>query len=206
MVTQIDNGVQTAGQVTLSARTAYAMLDIASTFAATTRDRRPVLQAVRVYSRDGELFAVGADGFRLAEVVAPLADGGEVDTLIPIKSVMAALKAIKPYLKVTAWVTITDDMISVGSEADEARIPYAKSDAVYPGYHELIPPKRAEDFSRFAMNAKFLSDLGKLVTAHSKTGIVRVQPGADSKSPIRADFAHEDWTATAVVMPKFVDW
>ena len=206
MVTQIDNKVQTGGQVTINAQTAYAMLDIAQSCAARAVDRRPVLQAVRVYSRGGELFMVGADGFRLAEVVAPLTGGGEIDTLIPIESIMAAIKAIKPYLKVSAWVTVTGDMISVGSEAGEARIPYTAVDAVYPNYPELIPPKRSEDFSRFAVNAKFMADLGKLVTAHSKSGIVRVQPGADAKSPIRADFAHEDWTATVVMMPMFVDW
>jgi DNA polymerase III sliding clamp (beta) subunit (PCNA family) len=196
----------TAGRVVLDAKTAYAALDIAQSCAGRNL-HRPALEAVRIYSREGSLIVAAADGFRLAEVTATLADGGEIDTLIPIESVLAALKAIKPYLKLTAWVTITDDMIGVGSEAGEARVPYAKSDATFPNYHELIPAKRAEDHSRFAVNAKFLVDLGKLTVAHSKTGIVRIQPGKDAKSPIRADFTNpEKWDAVIVLMPMFVDW
>jgi DNA polymerase III sliding clamp (beta) subunit (PCNA family) len=192
--------------VIIDAKIAYAMLDVAQSCAGRNVGR-PALESVRAYVRDGRLVIVSADGFRLAEITTAGKVNGEIDVLIPIGDVLAAIKAIKPHLKVSATVEISDSAITVESDAGTSRTPYTPTDATFPNYPELIPPKRDTDAaSRFAINAKFLAELGKMVTAHGKTGIVRIQPGADPKQPIRADFTTDEWDAVIVLMPMYVDW
>jgi len=196
--------------VNLSVSDAVGMLEAAFSCAGAANLGRPTLEAVRVLVRDGRVRMAAADGFRLAEVVSESEQTAEIDILIPRESVQAALKMLTGHKKnAGATVEITAGRVAViDPDANLiASLAFTPTEGSFPNYEQLIPPVRDVDYSRFAMNGKFLAEVGKIVGKYGASGIVRVQPGADAKSPIRFDFTGtDDWYATFVIMPMFVDW
>lgn len=134
-----------------------------------SEDDRPILSAVLLSARNGHLYAVASDNYRIAEahieVTGDASFLGDVTTLLPASdrpAVMAWLKSVGKY----AEVDITLDNRSLVLSYGRRQITVTLMDGTFPPYWsvlggDVLPPVV------FAINPAYLADAGKALTGET---------------------------------------
>lgn len=139
-------------------------------------DSRPVLTGVYLHTRDGVLYAVATDSYRLAEKRVMELDE-ECKVIVPARTVLELLRLLGNGENVT--VKVDDNQISFGFEDTElvSRV----IDGEFPDYRQLIP---GEIPTIARVNTSELQDITKAATlfARETTGSVTVKIERESLS------------------------
>ena len=106
-------------------------------FASSSDVTRPVLTGVYWYSRDGWLYLVGTDGYRLAERRL-VETTSEVAAIIPTSTLQEVLRSIN---ESTEEVDVLFDESQVRFRVDEIEITSRLIEGKYPDYRKLLPEK-----------------------------------------------------------------
>jgi DNA polymerase-3 subunit beta len=137
-------------------------------------DSRPVLTGVYLHARDGMLYAVATDSYRLAEKQIMETDT-ECNVVVPARTVTEVLRLLGDSEDVT--VKIDDNQISFGF--NETELVSRIIDGEFPDYRQLIPQ---EVPTTARVNTGELQDITKAATlfARETTGSVTVKIARDS--------------------------
>ncbi len=139
-------------------------------------DSRPVLTGVYLHTRDGVLYAVSTDSYRLAEKRIMELDTS-CNVIVPARTVSEVLRLLGDGEEVT--VKIDDNQISFGF--DDTELVSRVIDGEFPDYRQLIPE---EVPTTARVNTGELQDITKAATlfARETTGSVTVKTERDSLS------------------------
>lgn len=107
-------------------------------YAASPSSMKPELSSVYMFSKDGSLYFVATDSFRLAEKV--LSDTGveDLSVLIPHRNVAEIIRVISD-IKEDAVITVGENQVSI--EAKDTYISSRLIDGSFPDYKKIIPEK-----------------------------------------------------------------
>lgn len=164
----------------------------------------PALNAVRVWTSEGRLYAAATDRYRLIEGYCDLVKAGEGEdegelapTLIRLSDIkrIVALVPAKGRLVFNATISRAGDMVSVAYGSDSLTL--TAWDAQFPPYEHLFPTGETVPLSGIKFNPTYFADYGKIVGKNQPVG---VRFYGDSK-PIEIELG-EGWRALLMPMRK----
>jgi DNA polymerase-3 subunit beta len=144
-------------------------------FAASGDDTRPVLTGAYLYSRDGSLYLVATDSYRLAEEVIG-ATKQEVDLLIPASALSELLRLIG---EGEAKIKVTYDEQQASFNIEDTELVTRLIEGKYPDYQKLIPKEFAITAS---VNRNEMINITKVSSLFSK----------ESAGSIKLDISEEN--------------
>lgn len=152
--------------------TPSALAQLSSVAASASADEyRPLLTALHLYTKDGELVADCTDSYTLARVVVPFPGSPDFDALIPAKWLVTSLKAIKAaatYKKGNAPLTLSIVGESVTLSSHEVTFSAQLLTGTYPSVDQLIPSGDKLSCELGAFNAQILTRMAAVLPAPTK--------------------------------------
>ena len=134
-----------------------------------TDDARPILTAIHLYTRDGELIADATDSYSLARV-SVATEYKDVDVLIPARWLVASLKSLKTtklfYDKAVLTLTIDGDRVSLGNY--DATLTTFAGTGTFPNIDTLLPKEEDYLSEMGSFDAHFLARMGSIIPPATK--------------------------------------
>jgi len=214
---EIAHANATTTTITTDARVLLAQLEQTTPFVDAAKGGREALTGVHFQVTRDALTLTAADVFRLVTVEAPYhRDVDGWSEIVHANDCKRAIVALKAAIKAAGKsgdtsATLTRDGV-VTLTLPGATLDLATIAGAFPNYQQLIP---AQDYNATGNHAAFNGALiGEILTVagkHADDGIVRVVMGDTPSKPARLDWRAlpangTAWTATAVIMPMFVNW
>lgn len=151
-------------------------------FSVASDSSRPVFTGIYMFSRDGKLYVVGSDGFRLSEkLLVDSTNMPDFEVVVPAKTILESARImssteneISIYLDESTHLCILD--------CDDVVIATRIIDGNYPDYKRIIP---TEHKTEALFNANDLFEAVKLTSVFSKeTNAVTLSISSDGKISI----------------------
>ena len=130
-------------------------------FAASTKEKKPMLTAVHIEAKGGTLCAIASDGLRLAKKTLSIEDGVEFSVNVPAKIMMEVARLLEGADSFEIAFSDSKALFTIGTTIVSARLiagEYYKTENVVPRNTSCILEVKANDLVEAIRGAAILSD------------------------------------------------